>query len=105
MNPQNPNKPGQPQPHGRPGRALGVWIILVLLLMGCWQIATQRGGGDMEMGYNPEFLELVKAGKVQSAVLHPDGSGGAGSITGELGALDEGGNVREFRVVDRKSVV
>ncbi|MBQ9344064.1 MAG: ATP-dependent zinc metalloprotease FtsH [Kiritimatiellae bacterium] len=95
--PQNQNS-STPQRPGRPGRALAVWIILLLALMGFWQLAMQRGGGDGELTYT-EFLEKVNQKVVQSVVLHPAGDGEAGSITGELSEIDAGGNVRSFRVV------
>ena len=95
---KQPNSKENPHP-GRPGRALAVWIVLLLALTGFWQLAMRDRGGDVEVAYNPDFLDLVASGKVQSAVIHPSEGNGAGTITGELAELDAQGNVKEFRVV------
>ena len=98
---QNP-PPNRKEPKNRPPamtRALIVWLCLMAVVISIYQIVTQNGGKQQPIAYNPDFLSLVKGGRIASCELSSDLSGQS-IIRGELKDIDVGkGEPQTFRVI------
>ena len=92
----------RPEPRNRPpamARALIVWLCLMALVVSVFQIVTQNGSRQQPLPYNPDFIGLVKGGRIASCELSSDLSGQS-VIRGELKDIDtEKGQPQTFRVV------
>ena len=96
------SNPNRPEPRNRPpamARALIVWLCLMALVVSVFQIVTQNGSRQQPLPYNPDFIGLVKGGRIATCELSSDLSGQS-VIRGELKDIDtEKGQPQTFRVV------
>ena len=99
--PPNPES-NRPEPRNRPpamARALVVWLCLMALVVSIFQIVTQNGSRQQPLPYNPDFIGLVKGGRIATCELSSDLSGQS-VIRGELKDIDLEKNAPQtFRVV------
>ena len=102
MDPNENPSPNRKEPKNRPpamARALIVWLVLMALMVSVFQIVTQNGGKQEPLAYNPDFLALVKGGRIASCELTSDLSGQS-TIRGELKDIDvEKSQPKTFRVI------
>jgi len=95
------NNPKEPQGKRRspmPMRALLAWFLLMALLVTVYQLATQHSAKQESLPYNPEFLTVLKEGRINDAEVVMEVSGQQ-FIHGELKDLNpETGKPRRFRV-------
>lgn len=102
MDPNTNKKPNPQAPQGRPPvmmRAVLVWLLLMALLVSVYQVVTQHGGKEEDLLYNPDFLSLLKGGRIAHCEVTSDVAGQS-SIRGELKDIDmEKKAPKTFRVV------
>ncbi len=101
MDPKPPQKPQDPQGKRRPPmpmRALLAWFLLMALFITIYQVATQHSAKSTNIAYNPEFIDLLNAGRINQAEVVMEASGQS-FIRGELKDIDSAtGKFQTFRV-------
>ena len=100
MDPKQPNSqdPQGPRRPPMPMRALLAWFLLMALLITIYQLATQHAAKPEPLPYNPEFLTLLRDGRINKAEIVMEVSG-QHFIRGELKDLDPAtGKPAAFRV-------
>ena len=81
-----------------PVRALLAWFLLMALLVTVYQLATQNAAKPESIPYNPDFLDLLEKGRINTCEVIMEVSG-QNYIRGELKELDPAtGKPRAFRV-------
>ncbi len=93
------NNPKDPQGQRRPPmpmRALVAWFLLIALVVTVFQLATQHSNKATSLPYNPDFLTLLKEGRINKCEVVMEVSGQS-FIRGELKELD-GTGIKQFRV-------
>jgi cell division protease FtsH len=80
-----------------PMRGMASWFIMMALVLLAMQLFKSPQQQE-RLAYNPDFVELVKEGRIRSCELVTDASG-TDYITGELTTVDDAsGAPRTFRV-------
>jgi len=70
-----------------PVRALLAWFLLMALLVTVYQLATQNAAKPESIPYNPDFLDLLEKGRINTCEVIMEVSG-QNYIRGELKELD-----------------
>jgi cell division protease FtsH len=92
----NPKKPPQVKPP-MPMRGFATWFLLMALVLMALQLFN-AAPPEERMTYNPDFVQLMKDGRIRSCEI-VRGTSGEDYITGELIALNEqSGEPKKFRV-------
>ncbi len=96
--PENPFKKGNTPPISAK-RGLISWIIIITTIMLIVQFATTRKTGYKEISYNPEFINLVKSGKIEKCEVVREVSG-IEYVRGEIKSAADAGKdaVKKFKV-------
>ena len=92
----NRKKPPQVKPP-MPMKGFATWFLLMALVLMALQL-FQSAPPEERLAYNPDFVEMAKAGRIRSCEIIHDTSG-TDFITGELTEVDEKtGEPKKFRV-------
>lgn len=92
----NPNKPTAASQ--APFRGLAVWLLIMALFLTIYQIVSTGKDQQRQIPYNPEFIQLVKDGRIQQAQVVMELSG-VSYVKGDLMEVDpETGKPAKFKV-------
>jgi cell division protease FtsH len=99
--PPTPKKDGRKKPPQvkapMPMKGFAMWLLMMALILTAMQM-FQPGEQPARLNYSPDFVQLVKNGRVRSCEIVRDASGND-YITGEKTAAADGtGGLETFRV-------
>ncbi|MFO7869879.1 MAG: ATP-dependent zinc metalloprotease FtsH [Kiritimatiellia bacterium] len=97
---RQPHKPGIPGPgqNPPPARAALIWAVILGLLFLAFYFVQNRSPARETIPYTPDFVELVKSGRVKSCTIVKDVPGSYVIGKRELEAHERGMKPDEFKV-------